>query len=50
MGSSPFSPTYGLFLSNLSSGSYTFHIGRAYNKTWLVQMKYNFLNNSHFLG
>lgn len=34
MGSSPFSPTYGLILSNLSSGSYTFHIGRAYNQTW----------------
>ncbi len=36
MGSTPFSPTYGLLLSNLSSGSYTFHIGRAYNKTWLT--------------
>jgi hypothetical protein len=36
MGSSPFTPTYGLLLSNLSSGSYTFHIGRAYNRTWFV--------------
>lgn len=36
MGSTPYSPTYGLLISNLSSGSYTFRIGRAYNKTWLI--------------
>lgn len=36
MGSSPYSPTYGLLLSDLPSGTYTFHIGRAYNQTWFV--------------
>lgn len=34
MGSSPYSPTYGLFLLNLTIGNYTFCIGRAYNRTW----------------
>lgn len=48
MGSSPFSPSYGLLLSNLTSGSYTFHIGRAYNKTWLVLNKISFINHFHF--
>ncbi len=41
MGSSPFSLTYGLLLSNLTNGSYTFHIGRAYNRTWFVQIRYH---------
>lgn len=36
MGSTPFTPTYGLLLSNLSSGSYTFQIGRAFNRTWFA--------------
>ena len=36
MGSSPYSPTYGLLLPDLPSGTYTFHIGRAYNETWSV--------------
>ena len=36
MGSSPYSPTYGLFLSDVPSGTYTFHIGREYNQTWFV--------------
>lgn len=34
MGSSPYSPTYGLFLLNLTVGTYMFHIGRAFNRTW----------------
>jgi len=50
MGSSPYSPSYGLLLSNLSNGSYTFHIGRAYNKTWLIEVKYYLINNFSFLG
>ena len=45
MGSSPFTPTYGLFLTNISSGFYTFHIGRAYNQTWFVEIEYYSLND-----
>jgi hypothetical protein len=48
MGSSPFSPTYGLLLTNISSGSYTFHIGRAYNQTWFVEIKYYSLYDSSY--
>jgi hypothetical protein len=41
MGSNPFSPSYGLLLSNLTAGSYSCHIGRAYNKTWSVRIRYH---------